>query len=456
MPTGATSWTGTTGTTGWTAMPVTADHWADIHSYAIGWTWSGAPSSVFGTLTSGTGKFGFTVFKNIAGSQTITVDENFSTGARVRYRVVITNPTTITDHTLPRLIIELQALGYSAVNPLPTMGSKLFGGLFGTATGLDGLQAPFVKGIQYEPEGENDPSVWIITYTVSPLVPASSSNRPDTGSAATKPNAEEAPWTIGPDMTINFSTEDFVLGLGRFVGTKTPSQLDSALQAGTYASAFGETGGTFEMVVNSAGHPLESPPPMKVGTAAISINRAFETLPAGMAAALNGAIEEVCSSSITVNGVTFAAYTCKLNGGSIANKRWKKHCDWLPKQRHPLGYTYTEVGWTPPAGKVAADVAVNYTRNNLPAFEYVDYQEVSVSVAQRDLGWGYALIDKGYMDINKADNNEFSGRQTHVDILENGVFIDTSSGTADKSVLRLYQVQKTGTALTNILEAMLD
>lgn len=442
--------------TGWATMATTESHAADVTTFAVGWTWTGGETGVLGSgNATGTGLFGFMVYKNIAGPQVMGVDDNSHFSANVRYRVVVTNPATVTNHTLPRLAIELRALSYASSNKLPNIGSGFFGGLFGTATGSSNLTRPVVKGIQYEPENEKDPSIWIITYTVSPRI-RTNVGRLTNGPEPTKPNIDEAPWTIGADVNIDFGTEDFVLGLGKYIASKTPAELNTALENNTYAGVFGATGGTFEMVCNSAGDPLESPPPMKVGTATIRISRAFETVPSGIAAKINSAREQVCSASVTANGVVFAAHTCKLSGATIANKRFKKQCDWLPRQLHPLGYTFAELGWVPPvdSGYVASDRAVNYTRNTLPAFIYVDYFEISLSVAQRDLGWGYALIDKGYRDINKRELSDFSAKQTYSAVLADGAEVDMSTGTSDKKVLRLYQVLTVGTDLSTLLAAM--
>lgn len=454
MPTGPTAWSGPTG---WAEMPVTADHSADIFSYPIGWTWSGASGAV--GATSGTGVFGFTIFRDVSGTQDLGIDENGNFSARIRYRAIIANPTAITDHTMPRLMIEFYALGWATTNPLPHIGSKMFGsdGAFGTSTNTTTLLYPRVRNIQYTQDNERDPTTWTITYTVTPDRNQPSSTRPGTGDEESTATTEEAPWQIGPETQIQFSTEDFVLGLGTFVATKTPAELKTELESGTYAAAFGATAGTFEMVSNSAGDPLESPPPMKVGTASLTINRAFENLPTGLAAEINAAVEEVCSAEIAANGVTFSAYTCKLNGASIAAKRWKKKADWLPKQLHPMRLTYAELGWVAPTNTDGGDaaVAVNPTRNTLPAFKYMPYYDVSVSIAQRDLGWGYALIDKGYRDKNKGENKSFGADMAHVDILAEGLFIDTSTSTSNQKVLRLYQVLKTGTNLSAVVGAML-
>lgn len=326
MSTGMTAWTGPTG---WVTMPATADHSADVINYAAGtWTWSGAPSGVVGSA-SGPGVFGFTVFKNVVGSQSLGMDDHATLVAKVRYRVIVTGPANMADWSLPRLAVELYCLGYATVDPLPHIGSQFFNAEFGASSWGSGLNNSLVRGIQYEPENESDPSVWTITFSVSPEHTGPSSTRPGTG-AKSVVTTEEAPWLIGPDVSINFGTEDFVLGLGKFIGARSPAEMDAALEDGSYAAEFGATASTFEMVTNSAGDPLESPPPMKLGTATIQINRAFASLPTGMTGAISGAAEQVCSEAVTVNGITFAAYTCKMTGAAIVNKRWKKKADWLP------------------------------------------------------------------------------------------------------------------------------
>ena len=443
--------------TGWTAMPTTADHSADILSYTAGsWQWSGGNTAILGTSNgSGTGKFGFLVYRNIVGNQGLGVNEKSSFVNRVRWQIIVTNPSAISDCTLPRLQMELYALSWATVNPLPLVGSSFFGGRFGTITGASNLTFPQVSNIQFEQEDANVPEKWIVTYTLSPAKPVT---RPTSNEKPPlKPNIDEAPWLLGPQINIDFGTEDFVLGLGSFIGAKTPAELGAALDDGSYAAEFGATG-TIGMVSNSAGDPLESPPPMKVGTANININRAFESLPTGLASAIKAARKEVCGASVTVAGVDFDSHTCKLSGGAIATRQWKKSVDWLPNQVHPLGYTWADLGWTPPDEYTGA-TAINRTKEVLPAFEYVPYYDVSVSVASRDLGWGYALIDKGYRQkptgaTAATEITDWSGRQTYSRILEEGVEIDPSTGTSAKKVLRLYKVLNTGTALETVLDLM--
>lgn len=443
---------------GWTAMPVTQSHANSIFEFAVGWTWAGAKTAVVGDgNATGTGLFGFRVYKNIAGGQSIGLNETASLVARIRYRAVVQNPEAIETHGLARLTIEFFCLAYASSNPLPTIGDAFFGGRFGSNTGATNLTGPVVLGFQCEPVSEADPSLWDLTFSISKPPATGSSSRPDTGSEPTKPNDEATPWSLGPESVIDFSSEDFVLGLGRYIGSKTPAEMDAALASDTYAGLFTGTG-AFEMVANSAGDPLESPPAMKVATAAIRISRAFQNLPTALATAMNAANEQVCSSAITVNGRTFSAYTCKLNGGTIAQRKWKHQADWLPKQLHPFGWTYTQLGWLPPSGRQADSVAVNYTRGTLPAYEYVPYYEVSVSIASRDLGWGYALIDKGYREKKAGGLKEitdFHSSQSYSRILVDGVEANTSTGTANLKVLRLYQVLKVGTSLSDVVTAML-
>ena len=442
----------------WSAMPVTQTHANSIFEFAAGWTWAGAKTAVVGDgNATGTGLFGFRVYKNTVGGQSIGLNETASLVARIRYRAVVQNPEAIETHGLARLTIEFFCLAYASSNPLPTIGDAFFGGRFGSNTGATNLTGPVVLGFQCEPVSESDPSLWDLTFSISKPPTTGSSSRPDTGAAATKPNLEEAPWMMGPECAVDFGSEDFVLGLGRFIGSKTPAEMDTALAANTYAGLFTGTG-AFEMVANSAGDPLESPPPMKVGTATVRISRAFQTVPTGFAAAVNAANEQVCSSAISANGITFPAYTCKLNGATIAQRRWKRSADWLPKQLHPFGWTYADLGWTPPATRQPTSVAINYTRNVLPAFDYYPYYEVSVSIASRDLGWGYALIDKGYRERRNGQPKEitdFHSSQSYSRILVDGLEADTSKGTTNLKVLRLYQVLKTGTTLSTVVNAML-
>ncbi len=275
-------------------MPVTADHTSHIRTYAVGWTWSGGNANLVGTgNTSGTGLFGFEVHLNPAQPQGFTVDSDAVFTLKPKFRVIVTNPSAITNATFPRLFMELRCLSYAATNPLPDYGSTFFSGRFGSATGVTDLTGITVHSIQYQLEKENDPAIWSITYVVGPET-GTSSIRPRTGAAATKPNVDEAPWTVGPDVVIDFGTEDFVLGLGRFVGAKTPAELGTALAAGTYAEQF-SSNADVDMVKNSANEPFESPPPMKIGTATIRFNGAVVSLPDGLTDALYSESEDVCT-----------------------------------------------------------------------------------------------------------------------------------------------------------------
>lgn len=444
---------------GWTAMPVTQSHANSIHEFAAGWTWSGAPTAVIGTgNASGTGVFSFRVYKNVAGSQSIGLNENSSLVARIRYRAVILNPEQLETSGLARLTIEFIGLAYATSNPLPTVDDKFFtSGKFGTATGASNLTGPIVRGFSCEPVNEGDSSVWEITYTVAKPSTTGAASRPGTGLDPLQPNLDPVPWSFGSECSIDYSSEDFVLGLGRYITSKTPAEMDAALGDGTYASLFNGTG-AFEMVANSAGDPLESPPPLKIGTAIIRVTKSFRTVTETLSEAIAAATEEVCSEALFFNGRTFPAYTCKLNSASVTLKQWRLSADWLPKQRHPFRWTNDDLGWTPPSGDTGGSVAINYTRNNLPAYKYIPYFEIALSIAYRELGWGYALIDKGYRERRNGQPKEitdFHSSQSYSRILVDGLEADTSSGTTNLKVLRLYQVLKTGTTLSTIVNAML-
>ena len=440
---------------GWATMPVTAAHSASVYSVGAGWGWSGMNGGLFGnTHSSGTGVFGFIIRQFVAESPTFSVSVESGVAAKIQFHIEITNPELIDTYGLDRVNLELAALSYKSGSIIPKIGDVWVDGV--TNSTWSAPKAPvIVWNITYSLKNPDIPYIWIAEVAIKVDEVKNKGGGPSDKQPTA--NVDEAPWKLGPDVSIEFGTEDFVLGLGKYITTKSPSQMNAALEEGTYASLFSGSG-TPELVCNSAGDPLESPPPMKIGTSTITVSRAFETLPAGMSSAINTAREEVCSNTIMLSGIIFPAYTCKMGSGTLTKKRWKKTAAWLPGQRHPLGFTYSELGWAPPAGTDEDSPAINKTRRTLPAYKYIDYYEVKVSIEQRDLGWGYALVDKGYRKLvngKQKDITDFQSKQTHSKILENGNVADTSSGTANKNVLRLYQVLKVGTSLTSLMTLML-
>ena len=434
---------------------------ADVLVKNAGWTWTGASTAVVGTgNASGTAIFGFTIYRNIAGIQSLTINKDENFGGKIVYRVEVRNPSSPNTFTIQRLLLELYCLGWASTNRLPRIGDKFFdSSVFGSNPTT--MSYPIVTNIAYTQERDNDPSAWLITYTVErPHDEGRQSYSPKPGNRPNKPSTEEYPWDIGPKVTISMSSENFVLGLGRFVGTKTPAEVGGALDDGTYAAQFtADMQKDMEIISNSAGDPLESPPPMKVMNATITITRAYQTLPSGFTDNLTDALEEVCTNGVVLKGVSFGPYTCKLTGATVSSEKLKRTAEWLPRQQHPFRQTYADVGWTPPAGMLSTDVAYNYTRGVLPAFEYVDYFNVSLAISYRRLGWGYALVDKGYRKLVngvKTEITDVSGRQTYTSILENGNEVDRADNTSDKKVLRLYQVLKSGSTLTSILNTVLE
>lgn len=445
---------------GWSNMVVGRDMTTQVIDKHVGWTWSGADTNVVGTGNgSGTGLFGFRVFRNPSGSQGMTVNKDLNFLGRIRYRVVVDVPDSITDFSLPRMYLELYCLGHATGTRLPRIGDPVFkDGQFGA--NIAGMDYPIVMNIDYQQEKEDDPTIWVITYSVERPPAAQQRTSPQgTGSRPNKPNIEENPWDIGTKVTVSLGSEDFVLGLGRFVDSKTPAEVGGALDNDTYAALFsGADNSDTELISNSAGDPLESPPPMKVSTATINITRAYETLPNGLAQSISSAVETVSEDSVTFNGITFGPYTCKLAGASISSEKLKRTADWLPKQMHPFRWTYADLGWGAPEGLSSSDVAYNYTKSVLPAFTYVTYYNLNLSVMYRRLGWGYALVDKGYRKLVngvKTEITDVSHRQTYASILENGNVVDRADNTSNKKVLRLYQVLKSGSTLTNILSTVL-
>ncbi len=438
---------------GWSTMEVGAAHSDSLTTIDVGWTWTGMRDVTFGQ-SSGTGLFGFIIRQIPSDNQSFGYSVDNGMSASIIFHIEVTNPEVISTQGLKRLQLELGALPYTTNSPIPAPGTY-----WGHSSESNPYtQYPIVWAISFRQRDKNITNMWVADVTIKlDQITQGSSPNPDPDSTS-KETVEESPWELGVDSSVALGVEDFTLGLGKFIGSETPSDMSTALQDDTYASKFNKpSGGELQVVMNSAGDPLENPPPMKIGTASITLSRSFQTLPPGLALAMQEAREQVCTEAITVNDITFPAYTCKMTGANIVKKRHKKNADWLPKQIHPFGKTWAELGWKAKDGE-SNNVAINTTKNVMPAFEYEDYFDVSVTIQQRKLGWGYALVDKGYRKLvngKKKEIRDVASRQTYSSILEDGSEVDMSGGASNKRVLRLYQVLDVGDKLETVMDILM-
>lgn len=419
-----------------------------IQEYDVGWTWANADPAVLTDHATGTGLFGFRVYSSVVAGSSFSVNSDASGPSTLRYRVIVTNPETTASASITRLRTELIALSYASPAVIPPVGSSYDS----NNTVLD---------IKYAPLSENNPDVWDVDVQIGVRrFGAGSRPRPP---KPTKPTLSDPPWRQGVQVSTKYATEQFVLGVGVHIGSTTPALIKTALDNGTFASQFGSiTGGTAGVVTNSYGDPMQSPPPMDLPTATISITRAYQEEPAILAAHLIDAMVEVSSEAISIGKATYKPYMCKLTGSSVVKKMHNRRGEWLPRQEHPLGYSYGELGWTAPKGSEQTDVAINSTKNTIPLNIPTPYWEVSLDITVRTLGWGYMLLDKGYRGKESAGSNTvkeasgFSVRNTYEAFLENGVIIEPGTDVSDKTVVRAYALFKATDKLKTIVDSIFE
>lgn len=420
---------------------------AFIQEYAVGWTWTNADPNVLGDAPTGVGKFGFRIYSSIVGGSSFSINDTASGSSTLKYRVVVTNPESASEASIPRLRTELIALSYASPVVIPPVGS------------------PYdinnnVLDIKYSPLSENNPDVWDVDVQIGIRKFGGGGGGGAKPPKPTKPTLSDPPWRQGVQVSIKYSTEQFVLGIGVHVGTTTPALIKAALENGTYASQVGNlTSGTAGMVVNSFGDPLTSPPPIELPVATISIVRAYEEEPAAISSQLlEDAMLEVSSQPISIGKMVHKAHTCKLTGASLVKKIHNRRGEWLPKQEHPLSYTYNELGWTAPKGGKQTDVAINNTKVVIPINIPTAYWEVSLDITAKTLGWGHMILDKGYRGKESANSTKvkeasgFSVRNTYEAFLEDGVLIEPGTDVSGKRVIRVYTLFKATDKLKTIVD----
>ena len=425
----------------------------------VSWSWSGA--SWIPGENSGSSVFDFRVYKDVAEQQSQNVDDESNPTVNVVYKIVdISGANRGFDTpggigTATRLKKELKLLSYATgANRLPKIGDPIYAN-----------SNSRLKSVVYRLEKDGVPDVWLAVFTFGPeeIVGSQAPQKPETG---TPPIKKPDPWELGAVVQTSYSTEDFVLGFGYFAGSKTPREINDALASKTLPTLFAGEVASLDIVKNSAGDPLESPPPVKIFTANLHITKSFApgTDVSGLIQAAKEAMTEVCESELEI-GVASARfivepYTAKLVGFSAVNKQTERTMQWLPRQRHPYRKTNKELGWTYVDGSLVSPnaVAVNWSRSELTAFDTVEYIEMSMDIAVRELGWGYITLDRGYRKLENGEQKEianFDARKSYSKLLDgSGQLVNMALPTDDVSCLRLYRTGDVGTSLSYLIDGV--
>lgn len=369
----------------------------------------------------------------------------------------------------------------AVVNPIATYGANCGSMLYAALRKLayDDTISPLLSGIYrvgtwiplgparvrvmnatFSLENESVSDVFVLNLECS--VSYSASTYSDDGFSKSerkiKPSFRDAPWNLPPKLSVKNGTEDFVNGFAysnKKLYTCTKGQ---KIQAASIRSVtlFGESDLT--SVVNTTGEPFLSPPPQKVSTAEISIEANFTKsdvpkLPDKISAQVNEG-----DFSLTYSGVVLlncAAGTLVLSGWVVSPEIWVQEIPWFPKEKHPLGFTYSDL-YQSVTSKMASHVVVNDTTETVMVKKEYAYFATHATFTYRAPGFAAMVPNRGR---NYLDNNKLKP----ISKLELGrvdeCFLDESGGVVkgtDKQTFIGYSSYYKGTAVATFLNALMS
>ena len=384
----------------------------------IDWSWKDALS------TTGTEKalFDFRVFPYIDKENSAEVDEENTWALSFTFKVVdISGPTrgfNSTDQTTPptqqRLLREILSLSYAVDpdTPLPHRGSLLFGKEGTAPYAVGAMDSPIVDTISLTPDKANS-GVFCLTFKAKKikysdfLKPEPTENSPEL--------RDPYPWEKKPTVNITFSEEEFAIGSGWFMGAFTPTEVGNVVKSpfglGSIMTPEPDTH-PYKVIANSVGDPFAAPPKTKVSVSNLVFNIAYDSGATGTKALseiVNAGYDAMSAINLTSFDMNLlGTYSFSVNKGNAMltalNVAPAEHIDtrdWLPKQKHPFGKTYAEIGWT--FGSNQDAVAVNNFARTLTVKRAISYFNLSFTVTSKLSGWGVAIPNKGYRSFDEGD-----------------------------------------------------
>lgn len=255
-------------------------------------------------------------------------------------------------------------------------------------------------------ENEKSPDVFVLTLECS-VTYGKSKDKDGSNKAERriKPSFRDAPWNLPPKITIDHSTEDFVNGFA--YGDKTVLTLktdDKITPEQTKQKTMFEKS-QLTSVVNSAGEPFLSPVGQKVSVAKINIDANFtkHNLPS-----LRSDISNQVNAgdfSISYKGAVLlscSAGTLVLSGWVVSPEVWIQNIPWFPKEKHPLGFTYSDL-YQSVSSKFGSKPAINETNETVMVEKAYGYFSTRATFSYRASGFGSLVPNRGknYIDRGK-------------------------------------------------------
>ena len=405
------------------------------------------------TGSTASAMFDFVVRPYVSGQNSAEVDEDEKWSISFTYQIEhISGAGRGFDHTNKpsqrEFIKEMLMLSYAVTltsgdvggprGRLPRRNESVFG-ITTTGEGAVTIQhEPVVDTISLNQAGQ-DPNVWHMQFRAKKLKFGDW--------VTTKPEPKEVPsdqkpvdpWDMGASVTASYSTQPYVLGAGYNHGLKTPSQVQAALDGGTGGSLFTTSGAEFEIVQNKAGDPFRSPPPMNTVVLTLNIERNFRLAHEFTASTITNAMGKINAGDITITsagvGHIIKSGNGMLTGFAVTPATYDKQVDWLPKQEHPFGKSYTELGWASGKESNNGNTAVNHWDKVLRVTNTIKYKKVSMTVTVKTSGWGTFIPNKGYR--KKVGTKHISFREEDKTKHEEQFLNDTGTDSVEAAAAKL-------------------
>lgn len=255
-------------------------------------------------------------------------------------------------------------------------------------------------------ENEKNPDVFVLTLECS-VTYDFSKDRDGSNKAERriKPSFRDAPWNLPPKITIDHSTEDFVNGFAYSDKEVLTLKPDGKITPENVRNKTLFDRGQLASVVNSAGEPFLSPVGQKVSVAKINIDASFTkdnvpTLPPDISNQVNAG-----DFSISYKGAVLlncSAGTLVLSGWVVSPEVWIQNIPWFPKEKHPLGFTYSDL-YQSVSSKFGSKPAINETNETIMVEKEYGYFSTRATFSYCASGFGSLVPNRGknYIDGGK-------------------------------------------------------